>query len=222
MSKKYVSVSTDPIKNNLEKNVVAYAKEVAASGADFLHCDIMDGKFVKQKTFDEKIVEKINKNCLIFLDVHLMIEKPWKFIKNYAKNGANLITIHYEAFKNKFFLKKCLKKIKKLNVLAGLSINPKTQVCEIKKFLKFCDFVLIMSVEPGLSGQKFLQSSTQKICQLNQIRNEKKLNFKIEVDGGINPENSKQLFSLGTDVVVSGSYVFSSENRKNAINSLKN
>lgn len=220
---KYVSISTDPVKSeNLKEDVLEYAKLVLDSGADFLHCDVMDGKFVEQKTYDESVVEHVNKNCLIPLDVHLMTVHPEKLILKYKEAGANILTIHFEAFRCNLKLKKTLKKIRKLKMLSSLSIKPKTNVSQIEKFLPLCDVVLVMSVEPGKSGQKFLESAYEKIEQLNQIRKEKNLNFKIEVDGGINSEISKKIIEKGADIIVSGNYVFKSENKKISINNLKN
>lgn len=220
---KYVSVSTDPVKSdNLCESVLNYAKEVLNCGADFLHCDVMDGKFVPQTTYDEKVVEYVNKNCLIPLDVHLMTVRPEKLILKYKNAGANILTIHFEAFKCPLKLKKTLKKIRKLKMLSSLSIKPQTTVKQIEKFLPFCDVVLVMSVEPGKSGQKFLESAYEKIEQLNQIREQKNYKFKIEVDGGINEEIAKKIIEKGAEIIVSGNYVFKSENKKISINNLKN
>lgn len=222
MKEKYVSISTDPVAKESEEKIVDYAKKVLSSGADFLHCDIMDGKFVERKTFDEKIVEKINKNCLIPLDVHLMVEKPEKQIERYKKAGANFLTVHFESFKNEKKLINCLKLIREKEMLSGVSFKPETSVLEIQKVLPFCDIVLVMSVEPGKSGQEFLKETFQKIKELNSIKKQLKLNFKIEVDGGINPEISKKLFEKGADIIVSGNYFKKEKNKKNAIKLLKN
>ncbi len=222
MKNQYVSVSTDPVKGeNQCESVLNYAKEVMSAGADFLHCDVMDGKFVPQKTIDERVVEFVNSNCLIPLDVHLMTANPQRTILKYKKAGANILTVHYEAFKCKLKLKVALKKIRKLKMLSGLSIKPQTEVSEIENLLPLCDLVLVMSVEPGKSGQKFLENAIKKIEQLNLIRKQKNLNFKIEVDGGINAEIAKKIASKGADIIVSGSYIFNAENKKEAINSLK-
>lgn len=222
MKEKYVSISTDPVAKESEEKIVDYAKKVLSSGADFLHCDIMDGKFVERKTFDEKIVEKINRNCLIPLDVHLMVEKPEKQIERYKKAGANFLTVHFESFKNEKKLINCLKLIREKEMLSGVSFKPETSVLEIQKVLPFCDIVLVMSVEPGKSGQEFLKETFQKIKELNSIKKQLKLNFKIEVDGGINPEISKKLFEKGADIIVSGNYFKKEKNKKNAIKLLKN
>lgn len=222
MKKQYVAVSTDPVKSeNQCESVLGYAREVLNAGADFLHCDVMDGKFVPQKTIDEKVVGFVNSNCLIPLDVHLMTVNPQRTILKYKKAGANILTVHYEAFKCKLKLKAALKKIRKLKMLSGLSIKPQTEVSKIENLLPLCNIVLVMSVEPGKSGQKFLESAIKKIEQLNLIRKQKNLNFKIEVDGGINSEIAQKIAKKGADIIVSGSYVFNAENKKDAINSLK-
>lgn len=214
----YVSVSTDPI--NEFQLVYEYAKELQGT-ADFLHCDIMDGKFVPRVTFDHQLVNNINQNSAIMLDVHLMCDEPLKLIDEYIKAGANIITVHYEAFKDKEDLLKAVKKIKNANILAGISINPKTSLNEIRMYLHMFDIVLIMSVEPGASGQKFLTESLDKIKNLNNIRETNNFKFKIEVDGGVNNDNLKDIVEAGVDMIVSGSYIYKSKNRKEAIQKIK-
>jgi ribulose-phosphate 3-epimerase len=162
----YVSPSTDPISSkckNFEEKIIAYAKELLNSGADFLHCDIMDGEFVKNTTYDYEIVEKINRNCLIPLDVHLMVTSPASQIDYYVKAGANFITIHYESFDNDDELISALKVIRQNKLLAGLSFKPKTSVEKIEKILSYCDIVMVMGVNPGMSGKKFIIDSFEKI-----------------------------------------------------------
>ena len=150
-----------------------------------------------------------------------MVENPHKVIKKFIKAGANILTIHYEAYKNKTKLIKDLRLIRKLGALSGLSIKPNTPVSEIVSFLLYCDLVLIMSVEPGKSGQKFIENTFQKVAELSQVKQNYQLALKIEVDGGINPEISKQLKKLGVDIVVSGSFVFNNLNKIEAIKSLR-
>jgi len=214
----YISVSTDPVKEI--QGVVEYAKELQGK-ADFLHCDIMDGKFVEKQTYDAALVSNINQNSLIALDVHLMCDEPFEKIDEYLSAGANILTIHYEAFKNKKNIVDAVKKIKEKNALAGISFKPNTSVKEIKVFLNEFDVVLVMSVEPGKSGQKFLPESIDKIKELDRIRKENNLNFKIEVDGGVNNENAKEIVEAGGDMLVSGSYIYNSKDRNKAINSLR-
>lgn len=214
----YISVSTDPIEEY--QLICEYAKEMQGN-ADFLHCDIMDGKFVPKKTYDAQLVQNINQNSLIMLDVHLMCDEPLRIIDDYIKADANIITVHYEAFKNKNDLMLALKKIKDGHALAGLSIKPETSVSDIKVYIHDFDVILVMSVEPGASGQKFMPEALDKIKELNRIRENNNYNFKIEVDGGVNSNNAKDIISAGADMLVSGSFVYKSHNKKQAIENLK-
>ena len=213
-----VSVSTDPIKSIQE--IIDYARFMQDK-ADMLHCDIMDGKFVEKQNFDQDLVKNINDSSLIMLDVHLMVDEPKDLIKDYIEAGANIITVHYEAFKDKRDIINSLNLIKSKGCLCGLSFKPKTQVCEIKNFLFNVDVVLVMSVEPGASGQKLQTDVYKKIAQLNEFRLENKLNFKIEVDGGVNEQNCKLLSEFGADILVSGSFVYNSNDKLGAIKKLK-
>lgn len=215
----YVSVSLDPVKEY--SKMVEYAK-VLQGHADLLHCDIMDGKFVERKTFDENLVNNINQNCLTMLDVHLMCDEPLKMIDEYIKAGANIITIHYEAFEDKNEIVESFAKIKKANALAGISLKPNTPVKDIKMFLHDVDLVLVMSVEPGLSGQKFMPNALDKIKELDNIRKNNDFNYKIGVDGGIDETTAKECINAGVDILVSGSYIYNSKDYKAAIQNLKN
>ena len=215
----YISVSTDPI-NDYQK-VVDYAKELQGQ-TDFLHCDIMDGKFVNKKTYDDVVVKSINSNCLTMLDVHLMVEEPENCYQKYIDAGANILTFHYEAVKDKSILPELIKDIKDRHTLVGLSIRPETQFKEFKMFLYDIDVVLVMSVEPGLSGQRFMPEVIDKIKELEKFRVDNNLDFKIEIDGGISEENAKIVVDAGVDMLVSGSYVYNSKDRVAAISTLKN
>lgn len=218
MSNTYVAVSTDPIKSYEE--IVEYAKEMQDK-ADLLHCDVMDGKFVQSKTYDWAMVENLNQNTALMLDVHLMVDEPLQSIENYIKAGANIVTLHYEAFKKKEDLVKAINLVKSMKALVGLSIKPETSFKEIRLFCYNIDVLLVMSVEPGKSGQKFLNNTFEKIKEIAKFRHDNNLNFKIEVDGGVNEENAKGLREAGVDILVSGSYVFGATDRKKAIESLK-
>ena len=215
----YISVSTDPIKEY--QKITDYAQEMQGY-ADFLHCDIMDGKFVENVTYDDQLVYNINQHSLIMLDVHLMCDEPLKSLDNYIKAGANIITVHYEAFKDKNDIMLAVNKIKQSDVLAGLSIKPETSVNEVKVYVHDFDVILIMSVEPGASGQKFMPEAIDKVRELNELRTNNNYKFKIEVDGGVNAENAKDLIEAGADMLVSGSYVYKTHDKLAAIETLRN
>lgn len=214
----YVSVSTDPISSYHE--IVEYAKSIQPF-ADFLHCDIMDKNFVRKQTYDHTLVKNINANTLLPLDVHLMVNEPLNVVENYLNAGANILTLHYEAFEDKNDLVEAIKLIKSSKNLAGISLKPETPFKEIKSFCFDIDVVLVMSVEPGASGQKFMPAIYQKIKEINTFRKENQLKFKIEVDGGVNLDNAKMLTELGVDMLVSGSFVYKSDDKEGAIKQLK-
>ncbi len=214
----YVSVSTDPIKEY--QKVVEYAKSLQGK-ADLIHCDVKDGIFVSSKNFDAGLTRNINQNCLTMLDVHLMCKEPLKMIDDYLKAGANIVTVHYEAFEDKNDIVLALDKIKSAKALAGLAINPETEIKDIKMFLHDFDVILVLGVEPGASGQKFIASALDKIKLLDQIREKNDFKYKIEVDGGVSIDNSQELISAGADILVSGSFIFKAQNKESAINSLK-
>ena len=214
----YVAVSTDPIKNF--EDIIEYAKDMQDK-ADLLHCDVMDGNFVENKTYNSSMVENLNQNTSLMLDVHLMCEEPLQSLENYIKAGANILTVHYEAFAKKENLVKALQFIKKNKVLAGLSIKPNTPFKEVKMYCYNIDVLLIMSVEPGKSGQKFIPEVLEKIAVVDKFRKENNLNFKIEVDGGVDLQNAKILKDYGVDILVSGSCVYRAENKANIIEELK-
>ncbi len=213
-----ISVSTDPIEDFQE--VVEYARELQGI-SDFLHCDIMDGKFVPKKTYTDTVVESINQNCLTMLDVHLMVDEPTNVLDDYIEAGANILTVHYEAFEDKEKLHKALEYIKKNNTLVGLSFKPDTHFKDIKMFCYDIDVLLVMSVEPGASGQKLLPDTFAKIKEIAKFRDANNLNFKIEIDGGVNEENAGELVDAGADILVSGNYVYKAKDRAKAINTLR-
>ena len=184
-------------------------KKLEEGGADFIHVDVMDGHFVPNLTIGPPVIKALKKNCSIKFDVHLMISPVHKYIESYADAGADIITIHPEATED---LLSSISKIKKLNKKAGVSLNPETKVDIIKEYLDKIDLVLIMSVNPGFGGQKFMPEVLDKIKELKMIQNEKKLNFDIEIDGGINFENSKIAVEAGANILVSGTTIFKSNN----------
>ncbi len=199
-----------------EKTLKENLLKLEKANASMLHLDVMDGKFVKNITFDSKMVNFCKNNSSLLLDVHLMIVEPEKHIDEYADAGADILTIHYEATKN---IKNVLLQMKKKHVICGVSINPNTPVCVLKPLLdqKLIDLVLIMSVEPGEYGQEFIPGSAEKVAELNELNND----ILIEVDGGVNLNNSKMLRKLGADILVSGKTVFESSNIKKTIKALR-
>lgn len=213
-----IAVSTDPISDY--QQIIEYAKEMQGI-ADFLHCDVMNENFVPKNTYDYNLVSNINRNSLIMLDVHLMVNEPIEDIPEYIEAGANIITVHYEAFEDKENLVRTINFIKENDVLAGISLKPKTQFKEIRSFAFNCDVILVMGVEPGASGQNMQKEMIDKVKEIYEFRQSNNLNFKIEFDGGVNLENVKQLIDAGVDILVSGSYVYKSADRKNAVISLR-
>ncbi len=213
-----ISVSTDPVQDY--QSLIDYVKDIQGK-VDFLHCDVMDGIFVDRKTISAQMINNINANSSIMLDVHLMCNEPLKSIKEFAKAGANIITVHYEAFSEKDKLNKCIDEIHKSDCLAGLAFNPSTSIKDIKVYLHKLDLVLAMSVVPGKSGQKFMTDVLEKIKELDKIRRENSFKYKIEVDGGINPETAPQAVEAGVDILVSGSYIYQAKDRELAIKTLK-
>ena len=184
-------------------------KRLEEGGADMIHVDVMDGHFVPNLTMGPPIIKALRQYTNLPFDVHLMISPVHKYIKDYAEAGADIITIHPEATEN---LKESISQIKKLNKRVGVSLNPKTKINLITNLLNEIDLVLIMSVNPGFGGQKFMPEVLDKIKELKKIRVQKKLHFDIEIDGGINFDNSKLAIEAGANILVSGTTVFKNNN----------
>ena len=182
-------------------------KRLEEGGADMIHVDVMDGHFVPNLTIGPPVIKALRKHCSLKFDVHLMISPVHKYIEAYADAGADIITIHPEATQN---LEESIKTIKDLKKKVGVSLNPESKIELITEFLDHIDLVLIMSVNPGFGGQKFMPEVLDKIKQLKKIQQEKNLNFDIEIDGGINFENCKIAIDAGANILVSGTTVFKS------------
>ena len=184
-------------------------KRLEDGGADMIHVDVMDGHIVPNLTIGPPVIKSLKKHSSILFDVHLMISPVHKYIKAYADAGADIITIHPEATDD---INSSISLIKELNKKVGVSLNPKTRVDVIIEHLNKIDLVLIMSVNPGFGGQKFMPEVLSKVEELKQLRTAKNLDFDIEIDGGINFENSKMAIQAGANILVSGTTIFKSNN----------
>ena len=184
-------------------------KRLEVCGADLIHVDVMDGHFVPNLTIGPPVIKALRKYTKLPFDVHLMIDPVHKYIKEYAKAGSDIITIHPESTEN---LKSSIKEIKDLKKKAGVSLNPDTPIETILNDLNDIDLILVMSVFPGFGGQKFIPEVLKKIDELSKLRTKNNLNYKIEVDGGIDFSNSKKTIEAGADILVSGTTIFKENN----------
>ena len=191
-------------------------KKINESDLDFIHFDIMDGVFVPNISYGPHFVECVRKHSSKIFDVHLMIKNPLPYIKNFVDAGADIITIHCESDN----VLKSLKLIKKLNVKSGIVLNPKTSFKKIKKYLPFVDVVMVMTVEPGFGGQKFMDNQITKIEKISSLISEQNKKILLEVDGGINFDTAKKVIDVGANVLVVGSFLFFQKNIKDTIKTL--
>lgn len=200
---------------NIERDI----KMLNSSDAQWIHIDVMDGVFVPNISFGFPILEVIRKHTDKVLDVHLMIDSPDNYLASFRNAGADILTVHFETCRH---LSRTISAIKELGMKAGVALNPHTPISSLEEVIQDLDLVLIMSVNPGFGGQKFIQSSIEKVKKLAQLIQEKKSNAVIEVDGGVNLENGLELKKAGAQALVAGSFVFGSTNPIQTISQLKN
>lgn len=211
-----VSPSILAIDYENEKILQTALDDIERGGANFVHLDVMDGVFVKNKTFDDKFVDMVKDKTSLMLDVHLMVENPDAVIDDYIKAGADILTVHFEACKD---LIGTLKKIHEANVVAGVAISPHTPALKIKDILAqgLVDVVLVMGVKPGAYGQKFIPGMAEKVAEVRELNR----NVFIEIDGGVTTKNAKILRKMGANILVSGKTIFEAKNKRKTIKQLK-
>ena len=194
---------------NLEKEL----QEITDGGAKYLHIDVMDGHFVPSISFGMPLINSVRKKTELLFDVHLMITNPERYIEDFAKCGADIITVHAESTAH---LNRVITQIKELGLKAGVAINPATPLSVLEYVLEYVDMVLVMTVNPGFGGQTYIENSTKKIHDLRKMINERHLNIDIEVDGGIKLHNVKEVMDAGANIIVAGSAVFNEDAFSNA------
>ncbi|WDV47644.1 ribulose-phosphate 3-epimerase [Clostridiaceae bacterium M8S5] len=199
-------------------NIKEDIKRVEDAGVDLLHIDVMDGSFVPNITFGQVVIKDFRKITDIPFDVHLMIDNPERYIDDFVKAGANIITVHYESTPH---VHRALQLIKSHGIKAGIALNPATPVESVKHILDMVDMVLIMTVNPGFGGQKFIEAMKDKIKQLKFMIDERSLDIDIQVDGGIKEENIAEVYECGANVFVAGSAVFNSDDINKTINKFR-
>jgi len=200
-------------------NLAQQIRLVEMSGADWIHCDIMDGHFVPNITFGPVIVKAARKCTKLPIDVHLMIENPDNYLDDFRNAGADIISVHFEEVVH---LNRTINRIQEIGAKAGVVINPSTPVSALKDIAEYIDLLLIMTVNPGFGGQSFISNSERRIVEAVELRKSLNANFLIEVDGGINKDTIKSVLKAGCDVFVAGSSIFHSDNISAATAELKN
>ena len=187
------------------KNLGKQLEEIRDNGAEYVHIDVMDGKFVPSISFGMPVIKSIRPATDRIFDVHLMIEEPIRYLNEFAESGADMITVHYEACED---VKATLQGIRDLGLKSGLSIKPKTDPEVVREYLPLCDMILLMSVEPGFGGQKFIDGSLERAAMLRRIIDDSPYEIDLEIDGGITLKNVKEVLDAGVNVIVAGSAVF--------------
>ncbi len=193
-------------------------RKVEQAGCEYLHIDVMDGSFVPNISFGPVVIKSIRKNCNMVFDVHLMIDEPARYLKDFADAGADIIVVHQEATKH---LHRTVMAVKELGKKVGVSLNPATPVSSLEYILHELDMVLIMSVNPGFGGQKFIPSTVQKVKDLKAMMDAKNLRIDIQVDGGITKDTIRSVVEAGANILVAGSAIFGKEDIQKAVTELR-
>ena len=199
-------------------NLEAEVKAVQDAGADYIHFDVMDVQFVPNISIGLPVLASLRKKSDIVLDVHLMIDQPERYVEDFVKAGADIVTVHVEATNH---LHRVLQQIKAAGAKCGVVLNPHTPLSTIEHILQDVDMVLLMTVNPGFGGQAFIESVVPKISALSQLRKDRQLDFEIEIDGGVNEETAKRCIDAGADVLVAGSAIYNQPDYKAAIDSIR-